>query len=64
MKIERGFTVNFEYFPGEIAAALCEYIGENDPEFIDNTDSALKRDLPDIAKRYSKTTETKRFTFV
>ena len=26
--------------------------------------SALKKDLPDIAAQYTKTTETKRFTFV
>ena len=29
---------------------------------IDTT--ALKKDMPDIATRYTKTTETKRFTFV
>lgn len=33
--------MKFEYFPGDIAAALCEYIGETDPAIIDNIDTVL-----------------------
>lgn len=33
--------MEFDYYPGEIAAALCGYIGETDPAIVDRLDSAL-----------------------
>lgn len=31
--------------------------------YIFRTTTALKRDLPDVAQRYTRATETRRFTF-
>lgn len=33
--------MQFNYYPGEIAAALCGYIGETDPAIVDRLDFAL-----------------------
>lgn len=33
--------MKFEYFPGDIIAAIVKLTGETDPEIIDNCDTAL-----------------------
>lgn len=41
MKTNKAAVMQFDYYPGEIAAALCGYIGETDTAVIDRIDSAL-----------------------